>query len=422
MKTLEPKISSGRLGPLGLLKAFYFAYFVAFGSYSPYLNLYFEQRGLSGAQIGLLNTIIPLVAVVIPPVAGLIADRTSRRRLLLAGTILLSIPFFLLLGVLNSFPWVVALLFVFSALTSPVAPMADGITMEMLGKSAHRYGGIRVWGSIGYAVAVLGIGRFLESAGWSGVFGVYSTVGLLAGLIAMRLPERFERDERQGVGAAGMEGTPARGQERPWSTLRPLLTNWRLVSFLLIAFLGRASAAAYYNFFSIYLDNLGVRAGLIGFSWMIGVISEIGLVLVSNRVLERIGPEALYLIGLASTAVRWYLYSFVTAPAAILTTQLLHGLTFGAFQIAAVSIVNGQTPTGLKASGQSLLSAMTLGLAGVFGAFFSGQLYDRVGIRPLFALSSGVALLAATLFVVWIISRSRPARTGTFRASGLEIF
>ncbi|MCL4515324.1 MAG: MFS transporter [Firmicutes bacterium] len=374
-----------------MLKAFYFAYFVAFGIYSPYLNLYFKQQGLSGAQIGIINMIIPLVAMVIPPLAGQLADKSNQRRYLLAGMVIFSIPFLVMLEVSHSFPWAVALMLAFSILSSPVAPVADGVTLEMLGQNANRYGSIRVWGSIGYAAAVFGIGKVLEVAGWGTVFALYSVMGLSAGVLALRLPER----------SGAQKGLPS-GQEPPRLLIKPLLTNGRLATFLVIAFLARASATTYYNFFSIYLDNLGIRTGLIGLSWTIGVISEIAVVIFfSSWILEHIGPEVLYLAGLAGTALRWYLYSAVTSPGAILFTQLLHGLTFAAFQIGAVSIVNELTPAGLKASGQSLLSAITVGLAGVMGAFGGGLLYDMVGLRPLFALSGGIALIATLLFVLW---------------------
>ena len=376
---------------MGILRAFYFTYFLAFGIYSPYLNLYLKQRGFTGVQIGFLNTLIPIVSMVIPPIAGAIADRKNRRRQLLAGSVFLGIPFLALVWLVGpgSFPWAVAMMLAFSVFSSPITPLADGITLETLRGKAHLYASIRIWGSLGYALAVLTIGRVLERAGWGSVFGLYVLAGLLAGIIATRVPD----GSRVAAETSRQERTPA--------GMRTLLANYSLLSFLLIILLARVGATIYYNFFSIFLDSLKIKPGLIGVSWTVGVVSEIAVMLFSGWVLQRIGYRTLFFLGVAGSAARWYLYSIASTPGSIVLIQLLHGLTFGALQIGAISIVDSQTPPGLKASGQSLLSAVNMGLGGVAGALVGGLLLDRIGIRALFAVSAWVALAATALFAIW---------------------
>ena len=45
-------------------RTFYFLYYAALAALMPYLAIYFASRGLSGLEIGILTSILPLVTMV----------------------------------------------------------------------------------------------------------------------------------------------------------------------------------------------------------------------------------------------------------------------------------------------------------------------------------------------------------------------
>jgi PPP family 3-phenylpropionic acid transporter len=56
-------------------KGSYFVFFAAIGCLVPFFNIYLQQKGLTGVEIGWLNSIAPLVALAANPFWGGVADR-----------------------------------------------------------------------------------------------------------------------------------------------------------------------------------------------------------------------------------------------------------------------------------------------------------------------------------------------------------
>ena len=58
------------------------------GSYSPYLQLYYKEIGLSTSEIGLITAVGPLASLLFQTAWGRLADRTNRKFVLLLTLIL----------------------------------------------------------------------------------------------------------------------------------------------------------------------------------------------------------------------------------------------------------------------------------------------------------------------------------------------
>lgn len=67
--------------PFGL----YFLIFAGVATYRPYMVLYYQSLSFSGAQIGLLTGIAPLIPLVSLPLMTNFADRTNRHKLIMGG-------------------------------------------------------------------------------------------------------------------------------------------------------------------------------------------------------------------------------------------------------------------------------------------------------------------------------------------------
>ena len=69
----------------------YFIFYTGFGIYLPFINIYYRDIGLSGLEIGLINTLSPLVGMLSAPLWGVLNDRYGKTRVQLAIAVLGSI-------------------------------------------------------------------------------------------------------------------------------------------------------------------------------------------------------------------------------------------------------------------------------------------------------------------------------------------
>ncbi|PKM21409.1 MAG: MFS transporter, partial [Gammaproteobacteria bacterium HGW-Gammaproteobacteria-14] len=144
------------------LSSFYLFYFALLGTLVPYWSLYLQDSGFAAAQIGLLMAIPQITKLGAPNLWGWLADRTGKRlRIIRTGNLLAAIIF---TGVFfaDGFWSMVVVLAGFSFFWNAVLAQFEVITLDTLGDRSHRYSQVRLWGSVGFIVAVLCVGWLLD--------------------------------------------------------------------------------------------------------------------------------------------------------------------------------------------------------------------------------------------------------------------
>lgn len=380
-------------GPSTLpFKGYYFCGFAGLALSVTYLNLYFKRTGLSDGTIGEISAILSICGVLSPPVWGAVADwmRSARKpNLLLMALTGLLFPFF---------QWVhgVFALFLLAALfgfcMSPIISLTDAAVVSHLKRWGGEYGPVRVWGSIGFVVAVAIMGLALPahaSAKASALMPVFVGFTLWragALLWGVRLPEQPRQGAAPGVG--------------PWQGIREaagLFRNRRMFIFTLCSFMGWASVQAYYAFFTIYLDWRHVPDGQKGLFWNIGVLAEILFLSVSGRIRQRVGYGWMLTAGLAAQALRLLLFSFMAPLWVVAAGQTLHAFTFGSFYVAGIAFLHENVPDRLRAGGQAFFAATVSGLGGALGAWGAGMVAHAHGLLTMYRECSFVAMGACLL-------------------------
>ncbi|MGQ9631368.1 MAG: MFS transporter [bacterium] len=371
-----------------ILKIFFFLSFSRLGVTGPYFSLYLKEAGLSGAQIGSLTAASRILFLLSPLLWGAVADATRRTKQLLILALAASTLLFASFALTLDFALLTLIMVGFSFFGSPVEPLTNSIALEYLERNRRDYGGSRVWGSIGFIAGSLIVGEMVDGLGLKIIFPAYVAVGALSIFAALFLP----RGETEVGGKLGRDAVA-------------LLENRSFLIFLLCVVINQSAGSFYYVFFSIYMNDLGMGGRLIGISWGIAVASEVILIAFSGRILGRVGARTLFALGLAGSALRWFLYSITATPSLVLAYQALHSLTFGAFYIGAVNLISVLVPSTLRSSGQTLLTAMSFGLGGILGSILGGFLLDSIGVRGLFGVGALIALLPIGLFLSLVNAR-----------------
>lgn len=365
--------------PYWTLSAFYFLYFLAVSAIGPYWPSYLHFRGFSASQIGVLLAVTQVVRLFAPNLwAEVVARSGSHARVIKLACWLSAVAFcgywwadgLLLFGIvtaLYSLPWHGAL------------PQCEALTLSYLRDRANEYSRIRLWGSIGFVVGVLALGRLIESVAAPSI-PIFIAVTLFMCAIA----SQFLRDPIQETVA-----------DRTHVTIWPVLRQPAVMAFFVACFLMQASHGAYNGFFTLYLQRHGYDPTAISIFWVVGVIGEIVIFIVLPRLLKRVAPGPLWIAAMFITAARWLaLVYWVESPLALFGLQSLHAASFGLFHAIAVKQVGVWFSGNSQARGQALFSAIAYGAGGGLGSLTSGFIWDHVAPEAIYQSSAVMAGLA----------------------------
>ncbi len=368
--------------PYWRLSGFYFFYFAFIGAMAPYWGLYLKSLGFAAFEIGVLMSLLQVMRILAPNVWGHIADRSGRRVAIVQTAALACL--FAYLGVFldQSFWWLFAVMSLISFFWSAPLPLVEATTLSHLKERSDHYGRIRLWGSIGFILVVLGLGAALDHYPTGIVPWV--VLGLLVGIwLSSRLiPEAM-------LVHAEHEHTPM-GQ---------VLRRPEVWALLIAAILMVAAHGPYYTFFTIHLVEAGYSKTFAGWMWALGVICEIGIFLALPRLIKRVRMETVLLLTLMAAALRFLLLAWwVDVVPVLLLAQALHALTFGAYHAAAMALVHRHFRGRVQARGQALYNSLAYGIGGSFGSLYAGAAWDALGASLTFVLGATCAATAAAVF------------------------
>lgn len=367
--------------PYWRLSSFYFFFFAIVGVLVPYWGPYLHTLGFSAAQIGQVVAALNLARVVAPNMLGSLADRRGRRMQVVRVASLLALVSFAGVWAGSSYGWLLLVTATFSFCWNGAMPQFEANTMNYLGAQEHRYSRIRLWGSVGFIVAVAVLGVMVERVGASVV--PFAVLLLCVGmwLASLATPERL--------------GSAAHAQAPDfWQVLR----RPEVIGFLLAALLSQMGHGPYYAFFSIYLQEHGYRGETIGLLWAWAVVAEIGVFMVIHRWLPRYGPRALMMAALLLGGIRWLATgAFPQQLPLLFAAQTLHAASFGIYHAVGMVVVNRFFRGRSQGRGQALYSSMTFGAGVAAGSVLGGYLWAPLGGALVFYLAGALSLLAVPL-------------------------
>lgn len=367
------------------IRTLYFLAYASGASWYPLFNVYLKERGLTGIQIGTIASILPALYFISQPFWGMGADRWGRQRTLLATILLSSI---VMVGFVwhGDFWYFFIWTIIFATFFNPVAPLIDSLTLdyvEMSGKSS--YGLLRMWGAIGWACFAPLVGYIISGRDMSLIFPIGAAMLLLSWLVGYKT-KRIEGDSE--------------AMQASWQNLGAVFRNFHLLIFLVMTFVLSIGAASIWTFYGVYLDDIGAPRQLIGIAFSIQGISEIPFYLISTAILKRLGPIKTLIITFFVTAIRVFLYSIISVPFAAAAVEVIHGLSYALFIVAAVEYVNMLVPSAWRATGQSLFWASYFGAGAILGNTWAGFLYDRMNIQTMYQVNGWIILTVSLIAIV----------------------
>jgi PPP family 3-phenylpropionic acid transporter len=338
---------------------------------------------MTAVEIGVLMSVPQLTRIVAPHLWGWLADRSaSRLRVAQFAGVAGTLAWF---GVFagTHFAWLFAVLLAMTFFWSAALPLVEATTLSHLGDETARYGRIRVWGSLGFIVAVVGVGYALDVVSTKAVLWI--VLGLMGGMLGFcwAVP-----DSRV---------APHESDDLP---IGHILRRPDVIALISACALMAAAHGPYYTFYTIHLVDHGYSKSLAGWLWALGVICEIGIFVWMPHLYRAFSPRQILLASFALAAARFLMIGWLPGSlAALLIAQTLHAASFGSFHAAAIGVVHKLFRGRHQARGQAIYGSLAYGAGGAIGGFASGYAWAGLGPALTFSLSSlcalsGIALIA----------------------------
>lgn len=336
-----------------------FLQFFAWGAWFATLALAMGNNDL-GASIGGAYESAPIAAILSPLFLGLIADRLFASEkvmgllMLIGGGIMCAIAVIAPQGA-DKGPLIVNLMIAYMLCYMPTLGLGNTITFTHL--KQEQFPKARVWGTIGWIVAGLGLG----AVGWSdslNIFWLGAASSIALGAYCFTLPNT---------------PPPAKGKPIDIGSLLmvdalKLLKNPAFLVFAVCSTLICIPLAYYYGQTSAFLGAAGFNEA--GAAMTLGQMSEIVFMVLIPFFFRKLGVKMMLLIGMACWVARYALFAF-GAPDQIMWMLLLgvalHGICYDFFFVTGFIYTDKKAPTEIRGQAQSLLVFLTQGIGMFFG-------------------------------------------------------
>ncbi|XP_074404281.1 major facilitator superfamily domain-containing protein 6 isoform X1 [Zonotrichia albicollis] len=317
--------------------------------------------------------------------------------------------------------------------------IVDTITLQYLGKHRDRYGLQRMWGSLGWGLAMLSVGIgidythtevAIEGQGCKApeyknyrivfiVFGVLMTVALIVATQFRFHYTHFKQDENKrkeveisqvdrNASNESSDNTPtsmSQSQSFSFWDLIKLLCSIQYGSVLFVAWFMGFGYGFVFTFLYWHLEDLNGTTTLFGVCSVLSHVSELTAYFFSHKLIELVGHIRVLYIGLACNTARYIYISYLENAWTVLPMEVLQGVTHAAIWAACISYLSAAVPPELRTSAQGILQGLHLGLGRGCGAMVGGVLVNYFGPAATFRGIGMACLVILLLFALiqWML-------------------
>lgn len=372
--------------PFWRLSGFYFFYFATVGGILPYWSLYLEHIKFNALEIGELSALMLASKIIAPTLWGWIADRTGKSLSMIRMASLLATLIFAGFFYRDSYAWVALITISFSFFWNAALPQFETVTLGHLKKESHRYSQVRLWGSIGFIVAVLGIGRAIDFLNIDYLPELIICLLGMIWLVSLITPE-----------------AQTNHQQTATTSLFKIIKQPEIIAFFVVYILLQISHGPYYVFYSIYLNHFNYTPTVIGFLWALAVATEVFLLIFMKTILAWVSLRKILLVSLFLSICRWLMIAFwVDSLALMMLAQLLHAASFGSSHVVAIHLVHQYFGHHHQGKGQALYSSLSFGLGGMIGSLYSGYYWDKQGAWFVYLIAAVSCLIGFIIAYIWV--------------------
>lgn len=294
------------------------------------------------------------------------------------------------------FRYLLAVTVVGTMLSAPTHVMADTATLTSLEGALHKYGKVRLWGSLGWGVGGFTVGSAVSTSystrcngeiiiDYFPCFYVYAVAMGMAFLSATQFRYSGKAEDL-------IECPDSSGLKNAIKVLR----SPQYCFLLVIAFYCGSATGFIETFLFWYLHEMGGGQFLFSVINGINCAGEVCVFLVTDRMISCFGHLNIIYLALVCYSLRFIYFYTVTSPWWVIPAELLQGITTAALWASCVSYV-GLHP-GASHTLQGILNGVYMGLGFAAGGFVGGGVVHLVGMRNAFLVYSVISFVICIIF------------------------
>lgn len=346
-------------------------------------NYWFGTQKWGGTEFGAAFSTLGLASIITPAITGIIADKyLNAEKLFGVLHILYGLSLFYLANITDPnvfyFGMLISMIFYM-----PTISLSNSISFTILKNNnfdvVKVFPNIRVWGTIGFIVAMW-VTNLTGNKASSNMFYIGAIGAIFLGIYAFTLPkcppqknisENASLTEKLGLNAFA------------------LFKDYKMALFFVFSmFLGAALQLTnmYGDLFlsefaesGKFADSFIVKRSTVVMS--ISQISETLFILAIPFFLKRYGIKKVMLISMLAWVVRFGFFGFGypegVGLALILLSNVVYGMAFDFFNISGSLFVETTTDSKIRSSAQGLFMMMSNGFGAFFGAIISGYVIQN---------------------------------------------
>ena len=397
--------------------------FGVWGAYLISMGTYLFSAGM-GDKIGYFYAMQGVVALFMPTLMGIVADRWIPAQKLLAGCHLLSALFKAAMGYVaisatgamaDKFPTMILLYALSVSFFMPTLALSNSVSYTALESvkldPVKSFPPIRVFGTIGFICTMI-LTDVLGFQASPNQFFLSAALGLVASGYALTLPACPVTNRQQGKSLTELLGLNAFS----------LFKQRKMALFFVFSVLlgvalqiTNGFANPFLNSFASipeYADTFGVKHANVLIS--LSQLSETFCLLLIPFVLKRFGIKYVMLIAMLCWVLRFALFGWGNPGDGVwmfILSMLVYGVAFDFFNISGSLFVNQETDMSLRSSAQGLFMMMTNGLGATIGTIMAQQVVNHYvdftsdvpqveGWSQAWMVFAGYMLVVAILFAI----------------------
>ncbi|KAL3205465.1 hypothetical protein MRX96_040833 [Rhipicephalus microplus] len=311
--------------------------------------------------------------------------------------------------------------------SAPAITLADAATLSHLGENTDNYGRQRMFGSLGWGVAMFFVGIALDhSTSFSEppvrslkfdyepdlpgpddnivmkqvVMNSDASKPITIEDIAPGIPQAREppkQEEKPETKSTVFAQTTRKLPE--WFAVLRSFATVRYGAFLVVTWFMGFGIGLVFTFLFWHLQDLGGTPTLFGVASVINHVSEIFAYFFSFRFIRQIGHVKVLCVGLVGNVCRFLYISWLKNPWWVLPFEFIQGVTHAAVWAACCSYITQSTPANLRSSAQGVLQGLHHGLGRGCGAVIGGIFVNYFGTQITFRGYGFACLLVLVGFV-----------------------